>query len=236
MLAEYIPPILVLVAAFIIAAFIIWVGRKTPNSQEEYWNNKYPKATVIYQGRQIPNHGAVAVDVRTFFTNPVSDELLATVKDFGGSDDARALACLKWVIANITYQSDFSLFGLNEFWEFPFETMLTRRGDCDDGAILLANLMLKSGIPYWKIRLTAGMVPEGGHAYVTYFCEARGLWVALDWCYYPSEEPVADRPDYKFSEIYREVWFSWNRDFSFCAGVKTGYDLSRGHVQTGEQK
>jgi hypothetical protein len=60
--------------------------------------------------------------------------------------------------------------------------------NCEDGAILLANMMLKSGIPYWKIRVTAGNVTEPstgkdvGHAYVTYYCAETDKWVLLDWC------------------------------------------------------
>lgn len=214
-----------------------WKLRKKnePESQEDFWNNKYPKATIVYQGRSIPVFGAASVDVRTFYTNPLSYELTPLVKDFGGGDDDKALACLKWVMANVAYQSDFSLFGLEEFWALPFETLLTRRGDCDDGAILLANLMQAAGIPYWKIRLTAGLVPEGGHAYVTYFCEEKGYWVALDWCYNPSDASIAERPDYKLSPIYMEVWFSWNSRYSFAKGVKDGktFNLNHGEVYVG---
>jgi len=192
----------------------------SPDPKEDELNNKYPKATILYTGREIPNIGVAAVDIRTFFTNNLAYELQKIDSTIGGSDDEKALSCLKWVIENITYQSDFSLFGLDEFWCFPYEVLLTRRGDCDDGAILLANLMRACGIPYWKIRLTAGLVPEGGHAYVTYYVASRDWWVALDWCYYPNLDPVGVRPDYKLSPIYMEVWFSWNSRYAFAKGVK----------------
>jgi transglutaminase-like putative cysteine protease len=97
----------------------------------------------------------------------------------------------------------------------------TRKGDCDDGAILMANLMIASGIPYWKIRLTAGDVEGGGHAYVTYYCEILNYWVSMDWCYYPNSSLVVNRPDYKDEKIYQDVWFSWNQKYCFSAGVKT---------------
>jgi len=197
-------------------------------SLEDFWNSKYPKATVVYQGRELPNTGMIDVDVRDFFVNVNDYQLQQIVAAFSGlSDDEKALECLRWVIQHVSYVSDKAEFGLDEFWCYPNELLKVLKGDCDDGAILLANLMLAAGVPYWKIRLTAGLVPEGGHAYVTYFCEKGGCWVALDWCYYPSLDPVDGRPDYKLSPIYREVWFSWNVKYAFCAGVKGEITLKK---------
>ncbi|MHA1470388.1 MAG: transglutaminase-like domain-containing protein [Candidatus Asgardarchaeia archaeon] len=190
------------------------------SEKERFWNNKYPKAIITYSGRFIPNYGKYEIDVRAFFINPVCSELQTIVKNWKSlSDDEKALKCQLWVKDNITYVSDKTDFGLEEYWEYPQETLKTRKGDCDDGAILIANLMLASGIPYWKIRLTAGDV-DGGHAYVTYYCEEKNYWVACDWCYLPDTRPINQRPDYKDSPIYKEVWFSWNQKYAFHKGVK----------------
>lgn len=194
---------------------------------EYYWNNKYEKATVTYSGRNIPKHGNYKLDVRNFFTNPLAAELQEIIKTFTPPDptkptchDQLALECLSWVIDNINYVSDKSEFGLNEFWCYPSETLHVRKGDCDDQAILLANLMEASEIPNWKTRLTAGEVEEGGHAYVTYYCGENDQWVALDCTYYPTKKPINQRPDYKDSRIYKDVWFSWNRKYAFFGGTK----------------
>jgi len=186
-------------------------------SKEDFWNSKYPKATVVLPLSYMPNIGFINVDVRAFFVNPHSLNLPFPTHL---CDDQNALEALLWVIDHIKYTSDKSLFDVPEFWMLPSQTLHMRKGDCDDGAILLANLMLAAGIPYWKIRLTAGMVPAGGHAYVTYFCEEKDYWVTLDWCYYPNRKPVIERPDYKESPIYREVWFSFNQRYAFMKGVK----------------
>lgn len=192
-------------------------------NKEEYWNNKYPQVIILYDGRTIPKYGRYSVDVRTFFVNEHSYELQKIVEPWKClPDDDKALSCLLWVMNNFVYRSDFSLFGTEEFWCYPSEALKVLQGDCDDGAILLANLMLASGIPYWKIRLTAGLVPEGGHAYVTYYCQKNDYWVALDWCYSPNRDIIEDRPDYKLSTIYIEVWFSWNQRYSFQKGTRTG--------------
>lgn len=201
---------------------------KKVNPKEEYWNNKYPKVTITYEGRWLKNYGQMSLDVRDFFVNPNSSELQRIVSDWKGkSDDEKALLCQKWVFSNIKYVSDKSQFGLEEFWEFPYETLHTKRGDCDDLNILLANLMLASGIPYWKIRLAAANVYDkngnfmGGHCFCTYFVESKNYWVAHDTTYYPDLRPVADRPDYKDSILYGKgkVWFSWNMKYAFHAGT-----------------
>ena len=193
-----------------------------PNPKEEELNNKYPKTIILYNGRYIPNYGKYSVDVRNFFVNPVSNELQKIVKDWINlPDDEKVLKCQLWVKNNITYVSDKTQYELNEYWCYPSEVLKTRKGDCDDGAILMANLMLASGIPYWKIRLTAGDVEGGGHAYVTYYCEELYHWVSMDWCYYPRFDPVNERPDYKDEPIYQDVWFSWNKLYAFSKGVKS---------------
>ena len=139
----------------------------------------------------------------------------------GESDDIIAVNGLKWVIDNITYVSDDSdtTYKRNEYWAYPYQTLKHKAGDCEDGAILLANILIKSGIPYWKVRLSAGDVVGGGHCYLTYYDSTNDRWVVLDWCYYPNKKSIADRIDYKEETNYKEVWFSWNRDYCFSTGT-----------------
>ena len=93
--------------------------------------------------------------------------------------------------------------------------------NCEDLSILLANLMIISGIPSWKIRLVAGYVFEpvkkiqAGHVYITFFDEVNEKWVILDSCYYPNLKRVEDREEYKKESMYQEVWFSWNDKYSW---------------------
>ena len=187
---------------------------------EEELNSKYPKKLITYKGRFIPKYGICGVDVRNFFSNPESQEIsfVKVWKDL--PDDDKAFKCLEWIIDNITYVSDKKEFDMEEYWCFAYELLKTRKGDCDDGAILLSNLMASCGIPYWKVRLTCGDTPDGGHAYVTYYRESDKTWVNLDWCYYPSKKLIKERLNYKEEKQYGDVWFSWNRKYSFSKGVK----------------
>jgi transglutaminase-like putative cysteine protease len=191
--------------------------------REIYYRYKYPEILINRNFRSIPKVGPYPEDVRNFFNN--TKELGVLVQGLaGGSDDVKALVLQEWIVENIEYVSDESQLGLEEHWMYPSETLFTRKGDCDDGAILMANMMVASGIPYWKARINAGMVyppsgSPGGHAYVTYYCEEGSKWVALDWCFFPDVNvPIIDKPDYKYSKLYGDgiVWFTFDREHSYA--------------------
>jgi hypothetical protein len=187
----------------------------TPDPLEEYWNNKRAKSDIKYSAR--PAFGSLTnqeVDPRIFWVNDPSLPNL-----WKGNDDDTALACQEYVINKVTYTSDMSQFKDAEVWLFPFETLAIKKGDCEDGAILMANLMINAGIPYWRIRLNAGDVkvaptaPSGGHAYVTYLREKDNKWYLLDWCFYP---------DLNFGSLFVDnqkyfgIWFSWNTKYIYA--------------------
>jgi len=199
---------------------------KTKSNQlKDYYNLKYPSKPIFYNGRVLPNsQKRIRVDVRDFFT--LQDETLKSIANNatqGISDDnSKALALLKWIITNISYITDKKQFNLPEYWDFPFETLATCKNDCEGMSILLANLLIISGIPNWKVRVNAGMVFEPfskklvGHAYVSYFDETTEQWKILDCCYYPNIKKISERKEYKKEEMYRDIWFSFNDEYSFA--------------------
>ena len=93
---------------------------------------------------------------------------------------------------------------VNEYWSYSYQTFMRGYGDCEDGAILMYDVLRKSGIPAWKLRVNGGFVNnpdgspkmtpdgrEGGHAWLTYYVESQfwkgkdkreDKWVVLDWC------------------------------------------------------
>lgn len=197
--------------------------------------------TIRYEGRVLPDGRKLSIDVRNFFVNPLTAELVdkaGWLRDLCG--DQRAFQVDRYVQKVVRYVSDKSQFGLPEFWMLPFETMNTWAGDCDDGAILEANMLLAAGVDPWKIRLTAGEVHTGeGHCWLTYFCEETRRWVALDWCFQPSLAPIAKRLDYKDTGLYKRVWFSWTPETAFfgeaavwsAGGGKSGYTFKYGSAE-----
>jgi len=179
------------------------------DAQEEYWNNKYPKQNISYQRKE--HDKEYDVDVRNYF-EPY-DYHTPTVT--GTTNDQKAHNALKLVKKLITYTPDKTEFGMTEYWCRAYQTLDHKKGDCEDGAILLANIMLKSGIPYWRIRLNAGDVKGGGHAYVTYCRETDNQFIVLDWCYWYKLSMIKDRKLHRDESDYYGIWFSWNQKYAF---------------------
>ena len=190
----------------------------------DYYNQKYPTVPIFYNGRYLySTNTRFKVDVRNFFT--LNDENLHNItkslRTANMTDNQKALACLKWVIQNVSYITDQKQYGVSEYWDFPFETLKTMKNDCESQSILLANLMLISGIPNWKIRIVAGYVFEPiskrqvGHAYTVMFDEETEKWKILDCTFYPNIKLIKDREEYKKEKMYQDIWFSFNNEFSW---------------------
>lgn len=180
--------------------------------------NKYPKVEKLYGARPIPPEvERILTDPRIFFT-PYDSKLTKIAKSLeqGPSDDDKVYQAFKWVRKNIKYKYDKDNFGSSEFWSFPFETLSRKTGDCDSQSILLANLCLVMGVPYWKLRLTCGPVKGGYHAFLTYYVESEDKWVLMDTTYYPNHKHPKDRPSYKQETNYFDtIWFSWDQKFIY---------------------
>lgn len=178
----------------------------------EEWNKSRPKVNLKYRCRYLPNKNErMNVDPRIFITP--NDSSIPKVS--GKTYDEIAKRALTHVINNITYVSDSTQFKESEVWLFPFETWKLKKGDCEDGAILLYNIMLKSGVPYSRVRLNAGNVQGGGHAWVTYKKDDGSPSVILDWCYWPDSKTRNLQKTWKDAEKYFSTWWSWNQRYIF---------------------
>ena len=192
---------------------------------ETYWHSKHPQVMQMYHGRPLPNGNSFEIDVRRFIW--VDDiTMLFEVSECSlkkEDPDDTALAVQRHVVKLLKYISDENL-GCPEYWLFPTETLEMRHGDCEDGAILIASLLLNA-LPeheHWRVRVACGIVqesptaPEGGHAYVEYCRKTDGEWVILDWCYLEdSHIPVNQKPKSKDVPCYKNVWFSFNDKFAY---------------------
>jgi len=200
---------------------------------QNYWDNKWPKAPIIYEGRVLKTGtSTIGIDVKDFIT--VNDVMLEeVVRRYNlkkGTLNETAWAVQKWVCNFLTYKYDDDANKCPEFWQFPFETLQSEVGDCEDGAILIAALGTVAEIPNWKIKVAAGYVqespsaPEGGHAYCIYLADRKETerkleWVILDWCYFadpknsPEKKPLAR--DGGYNNCYKETWFTFNNEFSW---------------------
>lgn len=193
----------------------------------DYWNNKFPKAPIIYSGRALRGSSdRIGIDVKSFIKE--NDELVRkTVDNYNlrqRSKDKIAEEIQRFVVDTFSYKYDKESVNVPEFWQFPFESLQSGIGDCEDGAILIASLLINAGIPSWRVKVAAGYVqakptaPQGGHAYCIYLAD-DGEWRNLDWCYYEdSKTPIRRKPLSKNGgqrNAYKDIWFTFNDQFSW---------------------
>jgi hypothetical protein len=206
---------------------------------EQYYTSKHNEVdSILYSGRyDYKSQTQISCDVREFFVNPDAGELqqiVRTIKnahpDIKTNDDF-AYWAEQWVTKNIGYQYDQVEWGISEYWEFPFEVIYKKAADCEGMAILLANLMLAGGVPYWRTRINAGDVRYGqgtaGHSWVNYCREIDNRFINCDPAYNPRNTPYKDRPYWKEETQYLKIWFSFDSKHTYSdnpdkpvAGVK----------------
>lgn len=132
----------------------------------------------------------IPTDIRAWLSSTNSEVIRRALQEMGlpqardpGTFDLRAWKIWEYVAGNVEYITDKSSFGLDDFWLFPEETLILRKGDCEDSSFLLATLLLASGISEHCVRVVLGKIstPDGayGHAWVVYQNES-GRWCLLE--------------------------------------------------------
>lgn len=110
------------------------------------------------------------------------ERVVKNIVSFRDSNDNRVYKIEKWVRDNIEYHSDKKQFNMNERWTMPMETLQRRKGDCEDGAILIMSFAVTAGIPEDRLRLYAPIITSKGyHACVAYRRESDDNWVWVEW-------------------------------------------------------
>lgn len=199
---------------------------------KNYWDNKHPKNPIVYKGRTIPqktDNGIITkhlqIDVKTMFScnDEIIKNFIKTYNISGNTNDEKILNIQKCIVQNIKYIGDNLNEGSCEYWQFPFETIFLKNGDCEDGSILLASIAINMGVPSYRLRVVGGVVqpnnfaPSSGHCYVAYLREFDNQWVAIDWCYLEdSVIPVSQKCILKNNPIYQKIHFSFNNEYSWC--------------------
>ncbi|MFX1411506.1 MAG: DUF4332 domain-containing protein, partial [Promethearchaeota archaeon] len=218
----------------------------------EYWNNKWEKAPIIYTGRALRGElykKEIDVDVKAFLKK--DDAILWHVITQIGlrreNSNETAFAIQNFVCNFLKYKYDDLTSDCPEFWQFPFESIQSEIGDCEDGAILIASLLINAGIPSWRVKVCAAQVMAdpvvapsdselGGHAYCIYLADRtdsdRKLeWVVLDWCYLQDPEiPIEEKPlarDGGQEGAYKEIWFTFNDEFSWS---QSAFEVKDGRI------
>ncbi len=218
----------------------------------DYWNNKWKTSPIIYTGRALRAEvytKQIDVDVKAFIKK--NDAILWHVVTQVGlrrkTPNETACAIQDFVCNFLKYKYDDLTAEVPEFWLFPFESIQSGIGDCEDGAILIAALLINAGIPSWRVKVCAAEViadpvfapsdsDVGGHAYCIYLAdrpdsERKLEWVILDWCYLQDPEiPIEKKPlarDGGTEGAYKDVLFTFNDQFSWA---QTALEVKRGRI------
>lgn len=223
----------------------------------DYWNDKWETAPIIYTGRALRGESykkQIDADVKTFMKK--DDAILwHVITQIGLRKDTpneTAWEIQKFVCNFLKYKYDDETEDCPEFWQFPFEAIQSEIGDCEDGAILIASLLINAGIPSWRVKVCAAQVMAdpifapsdselGGHAYCIYLADRpdsnRKLeWCILDWCYLQDPEvPIEEKPlarDGGQEGAYRDIWFTFNDEQSWA---QTGFEVKEGRISRNRQ-
>ncbi|MFX0002174.1 MAG: DUF4332 domain-containing protein [Candidatus Hodarchaeota archaeon] len=218
----------------------------------DYWNNKWEKAPIIYTGRALRAESykkRIDADVKSFIKK--DDAILWHVITQVGlrkdTPNETALAIQNFVCNFLKYKYDDLTAEIEEFWLFPFESIQAEIGDCEDGAILIAALLINAGIPSWRVKVAAAEViadpvfapsetEVGGHAYCLYLADRpdsnRKLeWVILDWCYLQDPELSIEKKPLARNGgtegAYKDTLFTFNDEFSWA---QTALEIKEGRI------
>ncbi len=148
--------------------------------------------TVMWDRRAVIGYSNIYIptDIRAWLNSASSEVLKRAIQEIGlpsareaGTFDMRAWRIWDFVARTVEYVTDKRSCGLEDFWLFPEETLMLRKGDCEDSSFLLAALMLASGISEHCVRVVLGKVVSSdgsyGHAWVVYQSE-DGRWCLLE--------------------------------------------------------
>ncbi len=148
--------------------------------------------TVMWDKRAVLGYPRIFIptDIREWFSTPENEVIRRCLQEIGlpearvpGAFDLRAWKIWKYVAESIAYVIDKNSEGIEDFWQFPEETLMLRKGDCEDASFLLATLLLASGISNHCVRVVLGKVVSTdatiGHAWVVYQNE-NGVWCLFE--------------------------------------------------------
>jgi hypothetical protein len=155
-----------------------------------------------------------SVSVRDWYLQSVREGTF-TAPQFDANQKGKCILALAWVKQTLSYTGDVTAWGMTERWQLPWETMARKTGDCEDGALLLLEVLRQNGIPANQLYLVAGDVEGGGHAYVVWRSDEDMLEYVLDWCYWPRDSLVIP---YELNVNYfhgTREWFRFNWEGAF---------------------
>ncbi len=121
------------------------------------------------------------------------------VRQAGGNDDeGRVHSLNQYVNRRVTYREDIEIWGVNDYWASPVETLGRGVGDCEDFAIAKYSGLVASGVPARDLRLVYVRAALGGgqvaHMVLAYYPPGGGEPLIMDNLV-SEVRPASRRPD-----------------------------------------
>jgi len=148
--------------------------------------------TVIWDKRAVLGYQNVYIptDIREWICRTDSEVICRALAEIdlptsrnASTFDMKAWMIWKYVAEVVEYVEDKKACGIDDFWQFPEETLTLKKGDCEDSSFLLATLLIAAGISEQCVRVVLGNVTTDtgsfGHAWVVYHNES-GTWCLLE--------------------------------------------------------
>jgi predicted transglutaminase-like cysteine proteinase len=113
--------------------------------------------------------------------SPAQTRLIALI-DIARNADGRARFGLvnREVNLSIAYTSDATQHGASDVWSSALASLESRRGDCEDYAIVKYVTLREAGVPAEDLRLLVGRVASLGQAHAVLAARLDGHWLILD--------------------------------------------------------
>jgi|SRR5581483_7380189 len=80
----------------------------------------------------------------------------------------------------IAAMTDLAQYGVEDVWSSPLETLTTRKGDCEDYAILKIAVLQAAGVAAGDLRLVVVRDPASNEGHALAAARLDGRWVLLD--------------------------------------------------------
>lgn len=199
-------------------------GYKDINAERDALNAEYPITPLIYKGKRFVldiynQRQLVTFDVREFIyandyhLRQVASEITSI---YNPQTEEQFVRAVNSYIANnnVKYETDDYQFKWEDYWQFPEETIVLGKGDCEDTSILVASLLLSFNIPSYRVRVNLGLVyGQYGHAYVQYYNKEINDWLLVEttmpWKYTQPLEKMSQHTEYK-------TYWAFNDQLAWC--------------------
>ncbi|MFA5365670.1 MAG: transglutaminase domain-containing protein [Candidatus Bathyarchaeia archaeon] len=114
------------------------------------------------------------------FVTPDDPMVLATLANITTNDLIPDWVEIRdWVSKNIEYTLDSEVYGTEEYWQYPSETLTLRTGDCEDFSILLCSLLRANGWDENEAFVVIGVKDSQYHGWVRLNVDLVG-WQSIE--------------------------------------------------------